>query len=149
MSAGRGDDAATPRKHDPASEAPPESSGRAERALRAAEEKFRLLVDGVRDYALYLLDASGNVESWNSGAERIKGFRAEEVVGRHFSMFYPPEAVAAGDPARALATAAAEGHAVEDGWRVRKDGSRFWASVVLTALWDEAGRLRGYAKVTR
>jgi PAS domain S-box-containing protein len=118
-------------------------------ALRDSEERFRLLVEMVSDYAIYLLDPQGNVESWNAGAERIKGYRAEEILGRHFSTFFTPEDVAAGRPARALETALREGCYRDEAWRVRKDGSRFWASAVLTALRDEGGQLRGYAKVTR
>jgi PAS domain S-box-containing protein len=106
-------------------------------------------VDGVRDYAIFLLDPAGFVTSWNQGAERIKGYRAEEIVGRHFSTFYQADDAAAGEPARGLRVAEQEGRFEAEGWRVRMDGSRFWASVVITALRDEAGRLRGFAKVTR
>lgn len=122
---------------------------RAEAALRESEERFRLLVGTVRDYAIYMLDPTGRVMSWNKGAEQIKGYTAEEIVGRHFSCFYPPEAVAAGAPARALATAAEQGRFEEENWRLRKDGSRFWADVVITAVRDDQGRQRGFAKVTR
>ena len=122
---------------------------RAEVALRESEERFRLLVGTVRDYAIYMLDATGRVMSWNRGAEHIKGYTAEEIVGRHFSCFYPPEAVTAGAPERALSKAAAEGRFEEENWRVRKDGSRFWADVVITAVRDEHGKLFGFAKVTR
>jgi PAS domain S-box-containing protein len=117
--------------------------------LRTSEERFRLLVDGVRDYAIFLLDPAGFVTSWNQGAERIKGYRAQEIVGRHFSTFYQADDAAAGEPARGLRVAEQEGRFEAEGWRVRMDGSRFWASVVITALRDEAGRLRGFAKVTR
>ena len=117
--------------------------------LRTSEERFRLLVDGVRDYAIFLLDPAGFVTSWNQGAERIKGYRAQEIVGRHFSTFYQADDAAAGEPARGLRVAEQEGRFEAEGWRVRRDGSRFWASVVITALRDEAGRLRGFAKVTR
>lgn len=117
--------------------------------LRTSEERFRLLVEGVRDYAIFMLDPEGHVTSWNQGAERIKGYSEDEIIGRHFSTFYPPEDVAGGKPARALATAQNEGRYLEEGWRMRKDGSRFLASVTITALHDEAGRLRGFAKVTR
>lgn len=117
--------------------------------LRTSEERFRLLVEGVRDYAIFLLDPAGHVTSWNQGAERIKGYQAEEIMGRHFSTFYQAVDVTAGEPARGLRVAEEEGRFEAEGWRVRKDGSRFWASVVITALRDEAGRLRGFAKVTR
>jgi PAS domain S-box-containing protein len=122
---------------------------RAEAALRDSEERFRLLVGTVRDYAIYMLDPSGRVMSWNQGAEQIKGYTAEEIVGTHFSSFYPPEAIAAGTPERALATAAEHGRFEEENWRVRKDGSRFWADVVITAVRDDQGKLIGFAKVTR
>ncbi|HEU4563620.1 MAG TPA: ATP-binding protein, partial [Gemmatimonadaceae bacterium] len=101
------------------------------------------------DYAIFALDATGRVLSWNSGAQRLKGYPAAAIIGRHFSAFYPPEAVAAGKPARALEVAAREGRYEEEGWRVRSDGSRFWASVVLTALRDPSGGLIGFVKVTR
>lgn len=113
------------------------------------EDQFRLLVETVIDYAIFLLDADGRVETWNAGAERIKGYRAEEVVGRHFSLFYPSEDVKQGKPAAVLGEAVATGRAEDEGWRVRKDGSRFWGSVVITALHDADGRLIGFAKVTR
>jgi len=122
---------------------------RAEAALRESEERFRLLVGTVRDYAIYMLDPNGRVVSWNRGAEQIKGYSAEEIVGRHFSCFYPPEAVAAGAPEHALAMAAEKGRFEEENWRLRKDGSRFWADVVITAVRDEEGTLFGFAKVTR
>jgi PAS domain S-box-containing protein len=109
----------------------------------------RLLVESVRDYAIFMLDADGFVATWSRGAEHIKGYRAEEIVGKHFSAFYPPEDVAAGKPKWELQQAQAEGRVEDEGWRVRKDGSLFWANVVITALRDEDGRLRGYAKVTR
>src|SRR5438309_1140768 len=117
--------------------------------LRTSEERFRLLVDGVKDYAIFLMDPAGNVTSWNQGAQRIKGYQAEEVLGRHLSTFYPAEDVAAGIPARGLRVAEQQGQFEAEGWRVRKDGSRFWASIVITALRDEAGRLSGFAKITR
>src|SRR4051812_24557269 len=96
-----------------------------------------------------MLDRDGTIASWNSGGERIKGYRAEEVIGRHFSIFYPQEAVDRGHPGRELEVAAREGRFEEEGWRVRKDGSQFWANVVITALFDERGELRGFGKVTR
>jgi len=110
---------------------------------------FRLLVQGREDVAIFMLDGAGRVSTWNSGAERIKGYRAEEIVGRHFSVFYPPEAVDAGTPARLLALAARDGRVEDEGWRVRKDGSRFWAEVMITALRDSEGAVTGFAKVTR
>src|SRR5205814_2151188 len=103
----------------------------------------------VRDYAIFLLDPSGHIVTWNPGAERIKGYKPEEILGRHFSAFYPPEDRAAGKPERGLRTAAAEGRFEDEGWRLRKDGSRFWANVIITALRDPAGNLRGFGKVTR
>jgi PAS domain S-box-containing protein len=130
---------------------PGESHGRlrAEAALAASEEQFRMLVSGVRDYAIFLLDPTGHVVTWNAGAARIKGYTAEEIVGEHFSRFYTPEDLAAGKTQLELEVASREGQYEEEGWRVRKDGTRFWASVVLTALRDEHGRLRGFSKVTR
>lgn len=110
---------------------------------------FRLLVDGVKDYAIFLLDPKGIVATWNQGAERIKGYTAREIIGRHFSVFYPKEAYESGWPDRELEIAGKEGRFVDEGMRVRKDGSTFWASVVITALRDERGELRGFSKVTR
>jgi PAS domain S-box-containing protein len=110
---------------------------------------FRLLVESVQEYAIFVLDPAGRVASWNRGAERIKGYAAPEIIGRHFSIFYPPEDVKAGKPAREIETATATGSFQEEGWRVRKDGSRFLASVVLTALRSDDGRLAGFAKITR
>jgi PAS domain S-box-containing protein len=118
-------------------------------ALRQSEERFRLLVDCVKDYAIFMLDPQGYVVSWNSGAARIKGYTREEIVGQHFSRFYVPEEAAAGKPARELAIARQIGHVEDEGWRVRKDGTTFWANVVITAVHDESNRLRGFAKVTR
>ena len=121
----------------------------AEEKLRLGEERFRLLVEGVKDYAIFMLDPQGRVETWNAGAERLKGYAASEIIGQHFSSFYPPEAIAKDWPAEELRRATAEGRVEDEGWRVRKDGSRFWASVVITPLRDDAGTLRGFAKVTR
>jgi PAS domain S-box-containing protein len=121
----------------------------AEEALRQNEERFRLLVEGVKDYAIFMLDPEGKVASWNEGAHRIKGYRQQEILGRHFSVFYPEEDLMRSKPERELEIAQEMGTYEEEGWRVRKDGSRFWASVLITALWDEAGGLRGFAKVTR
>jgi len=118
-------------------------------SLRENPELFRLLVEGVRDYAIFMLDTEGYVISWNSGAESIKGYRAEEILGRHFSTFYPPEAIARSWPEHELEVAQKEGRFEDEGWRVRKDGSTFWANVVITALYDRERRLRGFAKVTR
>src|SRR5581483_11880066 len=112
-------------------------------------EVFRLLVESVQDYAIFVLDTSGHVVTWNAGAQRIKQYTSAEILGRHFSVFYPPSEVAKGVPDGALKTAAAEGHWQNEGWRVRKDGSRFWASVVITALRNSEGDLVGYTKVTR
>jgi PAS domain S-box-containing protein len=121
----------------------------AEEALRQNEERFRLLVEGVKDYAIFMLDPEGKVVSWNEGAHRIKGYRQQEILGRHFSVFYPDEDLKRSKPERELEIAQEKGTYEEEGWRVRKDGSRFWASVLITALWDEGGCLRGFAKVTR
>jgi len=118
-------------------------------ALRDSEESFRLLVSSVQDYAIYMLDVDGRVASWNLGAERIKGYRAADIIGRHCSAFYTEEDVLLGAPAREMAIAAAEGRFEAEGWRVRQDGARFWAHVVLTRLTDDSGALRGFAKVTR
>jgi PAS domain S-box-containing protein len=117
--------------------------------LQHSDEWFRQLVEGVQDYALFMLDPAGRVASWNAGAERIKGYRPGEIVGRHFSRFYTPEEIESGKPGLALAAAAASGHLEDEGWRVRKDGSRFWARVAITALRDKSGKLRGFGKVTR
>ncbi|GJD51556.1 Sensor histidine kinase RcsC [Methylobacterium crusticola] len=118
-------------------------------ALRQSEERYRLLLQSVTDYAIYMLDPAGIVANWNEGARRIKGYEAEQIVGRHFSRFYTDEDRAAGLPARALATAAREGKFAGEGWRVRRDGTRFWASVVVDPIIGEEGRLVGFAKVTR
>jgi PAS domain S-box-containing protein len=118
-------------------------------ALRQSEERFRLLVDSVKDYAIFMLDPQGFVVSWNPGAARIKGYTHDEIVGRHFSLFYVPEEAAAGKPARELAIARQIGTVEDEGWRVRKDGSTFWANVIITAVYDESRRLRGFAKITR
>jgi PAS domain S-box-containing protein len=122
---------------------------RAEEALRSTEERFRLMVEGVKDYAIFVLDPEGRVATWNAGAERIKGYAPEEIVGRHFSIFHTPEDVEKGHPQEVLKIAAERGRFEEEGWRVRRDGSRFWADVVITALRDASGGLRGFSKVTR
>ncbi|WP_310541717.1 PAS domain S-box protein [Phenylobacterium sp.] len=121
----------------------------AETALRASQEQFRILVQGVTDYAIYMLDPSGMVSNWNAGAERIKGYAPTEVIGSHFSRFYTPEDRAAGAPGLALAIAAAEGRYEQEGWRVRKDGSRFFAHVIIDPIRDDCGELIGFAKITR
>ncbi|HBP1037831.1 TPA: PAS domain S-box protein [Pseudomonas aeruginosa] len=126
------------------------SKGRAAKeALRRSQEQFRLLVQSVTDYAIYMLDHRGRITNWNLGAQRIKGYLPEEVIGRHFSCFYTPEDREAGEPARGLAAAEREGRFEKEGWRVRKDGSRFWANVVIDPIRDSDGRLIGFAKVTR
>lgn len=121
----------------------------AEIGLRRSEEMFRLLVTAVTDYAIYLLDTDGRVASWNPGAQNIKGYTAEEIVGQHYRVFYPEEERRAQHPERNLEYALEKGTYAEEGWRVRRDGSRFWASVVITAVYDDSGRHRGYAKITR
>ena len=122
---------------------------RAEEALRANEERFRTLVENVRDYAIFMTDAKGVVTEWTAGAERVKGYTAEEAIGRHLSAFYAPEDLAAGDPARELAEAAREGRAEREGWRVRKSGERFWVNEIATAVRDESGGLVGFTKISR
>jgi diguanylate cyclase (GGDEF)-like protein/PAS domain S-box-containing protein len=121
----------------------------AELALRESEMRFRLLVDGASDYAIYMLDPMGRVTSWNAGAERIKGYKPEEIIGEHFSRFYPPEDVAAGKPDLALNIATRDGHFEDEGWRLRKDGVHFVAQAQITAIRDDGGVLQGFAKVTR
>jgi len=122
---------------------------KAEIELRQSEERFRLMVEGVIDYAIFMLTPEGNVASWNLGAERLKGYTALEIIGKHFSRFYPPEALEQGKPAWELKQAIEQGRIEDEGWRVRKDGTRFWANVVITAVHGEDGRLRGFSKVTR
>ena len=121
----------------------------AERALRQSEEQFRILVSGVTDYAIYMLDPVGKVISWNAGAERIKGYKPEEIIGDHFSRFYLPEEVQAGAPANALSIAREAGRFDKEGWRLRNDGSRFWAHVVIDPITDDEGEIVGFAKITR
>jgi len=121
----------------------------AEQVLQRSEEQFRLLVQGVSDYAIYLLDKDGNVTNWNLGAQRIKGYRPDEIIGQHFSRFYTDEDLAAKIPQLALGTAKKEGRFEREGWRVRKDGSRFWAHVVIDAIRDDDGNVIGFAKITR
>ncbi len=113
------------------------------------EDRYHLLIDAVQDYAIFMLDQDGRVASWNGGAHKIKGYAPDEIIGRHFSVFYTPEDVAAAKPERELALAIAQGRVADQGWRVRRDGSRFWADVTITAVYDAAGALLGFAKVTR
>jgi PAS domain S-box-containing protein len=122
---------------------------RAEEALRVSDQQFRMLVQGVTDYAIYRLDLDGRVVNWNAGAQRIKGYLPQEIIGEHFSRFYTDEDRKAGEPARALHTAAAEGRFEKEGWRIRKDGTRFWAHVVIDRMVDDRGEMIGFAKITR
>ena len=122
---------------------------RAEQELRQSEERFRVMVEGVKDYAILMLDPQGRIVTWNLGAEHIKGYRADEAIGRHYSLFYTREDIDRGLPGGHLEMAASEGQLNDEGWRVRKDGSRFWASVVITAIRNEGGALVGFSKVTR
>jgi PAS domain S-box-containing protein len=121
----------------------------AEEDLRQSTEIFQLLVSSVRDYAIFMLDPEGKIATWNLGAQRIKGYKPEEIIGRHFSTFYGEEDIRNGKPERELEIAKAEGSVEDEGWRLRKDGTRFWANVVITAVYDAHGELRGFAKVTR
>ncbi|MRJ77131.1 PAS domain S-box protein [Aeromicrobium sp. SMF47] len=121
----------------------------AEDELRRSEERFRLLVETVEDYAIFMLDPQGHVVSWNAGAERAKGYRADEIIGRHFRTFYSAELQESGHPERELEAALRDGRYAEEGWRVRKDGSRFWANVLITAVFDDGGNHVGFAKITR
>jgi PAS domain S-box-containing protein len=120
----------------------------AERQLKESEDLFHIQIARVKDYAIYTLDSVGKVLNWNAGAERLKGYRAEEIIGQNFSIFYPEEDRIAGKPLEKLKIAAAKGQATDEGWRIRKDGSRFWAEVIVTALHDESGKLLGFSKVT-
>jgi PAS domain S-box-containing protein len=118
--------------------------------LMKNETRLRQLsIEGVKDYAIFMLDPAGAIASWNEGAQRIKGYTADEIIGRHFSCFYPPEDIAAGKPENALRVAAEQGKVEDEGWRIRKDGSRFWANVVITAVKDDAGKLVGFTKISR
>ena len=134
---------------DTAGDRAPDTPARHDELLHHSEEQFRLLLESVQDYAIFMLDREGRVLTWNGGAQAIKGYAAHEVLGRHFSMFFTAQDVAAGAPQQELAAAAGEGRAVSEGWRVRKDGRLFWASAVLTPVLDSDGRLHGFAKVTR
>lgn len=122
---------------------------RIEDALRRSEGRFRQMVSSVKDYAILMLDPEGRIASWNDGAERLKGYTEQEILGQNFSVFYPPEDIAAGKPEQELHQAAEEGRFEDEGWRLRRDGSRFWASVILTPMYDEARQLSGFSKVTR
>src|SRR5437899_881139 len=121
----------------------------ADHTLRESEERFRLLVEGVQEYAIFQLDPDGNVVSWNAGAQRLKGYDSVEIIGHHFSIFYPQEDQMKNKPRDMLARATHQGQTSDEGWRIRKDGSRFWANVVITALRDANGNLLGFAKLTR
>src|SRR6185437_10479278 len=120
-----------------------------ETALMQSEQRFRLFVEAVRDYAIFMLDPSGKIATWNNGAERIKGYKPWEIIGQHFSVFYPEEDLKSRKPWHELEVAAEEGRFEDEGWRLRKDGTRFWANVIITAIKDESGRLLGFGKVTR
>jgi len=120
-----------------------------ELVLRQSEARFRLVVEAVRDYAIFMLDPEGNVSSWNLGAERIKGYKSTDIIGKHFSCFYSEEDIRNGKPQSELVIAAQEGRFEDEGWRLRKDGSKFWANVIITAIRGDAGKLLGFAKITR
>ena len=122
---------------------------KADEELRRSEERFRVLVDTVQDYAIFMLDPEGRVQSWNRGAQALKEYSAAEIIGQHFSKFYPPEDVASRKPTRELEAAMRDGRVEDEGWRLRKDGTRFWANVVITRLTDDHGKVLGFAKVTR
>src|SRR4029077_5801659 len=124
-------------------------AGLVEAALHLSEERFRLLVEGIEDYAIYSMNPNGVITSWNAGARRIKGYAAEEIIGQNFSRFYTPEDVKQGLPARVLQTALKEGHYDGEGWRGKKDGTRFWCNVVVTPLRDSGGNFIGFSKITR
>jgi len=129
---------------------PPRSEKRAKAGSQEVSEiDLRFLLDGIKDYAIFMLDPQGRVTSWNSGAEHISGYSPGEIIGQHFSRFYPPEDVEAGKPEMELECASRVGRFEDLGWRLRKDGSRYWANVVIAALRDRNGKLRGFGKVTR
>src|SRR2546423_798128 len=117
-------------------------------AIKHGDRIYQLMVDSVRDYAIFMLDPNGHIASWNKGAQRLKGYTADEIIGRHFSEFYPQEDVVSGKPARELTVATAEGRFEDEGFRVRKDGSTFWANVIITAVGDAEGALLGFVQVT-
>lgn len=126
------------------------SNDRASEVSRLREtDQLRLLIDATTDYAIFLLDVDGHVASWNNGAERLKGYTANEIIGQHFSRFYPQDAIDRGWPAHELRVARADGRFEDEGWRIRKDGSRFWANVVIRAVHDESGAFCGFGKITR
>jgi PAS domain S-box-containing protein len=125
------------------------TSSKSPATVLGSEESFRLLVEGLKDYAIIMLDPTGHVASWNAGAERFKGYGAEEIIGQHLSCFYPAEAVQRGLPEQELNAAAKDGRFEDEGWRMRKDGKQFWANVIISALRDKDGTLRGFSKVTR
>jgi PAS domain S-box-containing protein len=127
----------------------PLGKSRLAQAIRHGGRIYQMMVESVRDYAIFLLDPTGYIVTWNEGAQRLKGYNADEIIGQHFSVFYPPEAIATGHPQHELEIATAEGRFEEEGWRIRKDGTAFWANVVITAVRDEMGELIGFAKVTR
>src|SRR5216683_1939548 len=136
-------------KSSPESVRPAPDSPSADEALRRSEERYRLMVSSVRDYAIIMLDPAGRVESWNAGAEAIKGYKADEILGHHISFFYTPEDLAADKPKRLLHLAAQDGRVEDEGWRVRKDGTRFWASVIIEPIRDNDDQLIGFVKVVR
>jgi PAS domain S-box-containing protein len=148
-SAGGSPDQAPPPEGAQRPQVPVHPRRRSTDSLRQVEEHLEKLISSVRDYAIFLLDQEGHVLTWNAGAEAIKGYRADEILGEHFSRFYPPEALATRWPEQELAEAGRVGSFEDEGWRLRKDGSRFWASVVITALRDEEGGVRGFLKITR
>src|SRR5436190_1238283 len=121
----------------------------ADGSLQASEQRFRLIVQSIKDYAIFMLDPLGHIVSWNPGAERLKGYTADQIIGKHFSVFYPQEDLDARKPERELQVASKVGRLEDEGWRLRRDGSRFWANVIITALHNESGDLIGFAKVTR
>src|SRR2546423_9963713 len=127
----------------------PIGKSRLAEAIRHGGSIYQTMVEAVRDYAIFLLDPAGYIATWNEGAERLKGYSADEIIGQHFSVFYPKEAIEIGHPQRELQIATAEGRFEEEGWRIRKDGTAFWANVVITAVRDDSGELIGFAKVTR
>jgi len=122
---------------------------RVQEELRRSDQLLRLIVEGVKDYAIFTLDREGRVASWNSGAEQIKGYKAEEIIGQHFSCFYTQEDIRRSKPAEELRIAAEKGRVEDEAWRLRKDGSRFWANVVITVIRDANGHLTGFSKITR
>src|SRR6202011_2124770 len=128
---------------------PTTTTRRADKHHLVSNEEFALLVDAVEDYAIFLVSPAGEIRSWNRGAARIMGYHGAEVIGREFSLFYPPEDLASRKPQRELEDAIRDGKVEDEGWRVRKDGTRFWANTVITLLRDESGSVRGFAKVTR